>query len=141
MTGLPWRLPLEAEWEAAARGPEGTAPRPRIYNTVERSIGRPWAVTEESNISWCGAGDMVGNVWEWTSTRWGRNYQSRDYVYPYTNEDGRENPEGSDARVIRGGSWFDPLADADPANRGRYLPGSRASNIGFRLARSLKIGS
>lgn len=87
------------------------------------------------NRSWCGAEDLCGNVWEWTSSRWGRNWQTLDYRYPYHAGDGREDPTGSHARVIRGGSWFDLLREAHPANRGRYLPGSRGSNIGFRLAR------
>jgi formylglycine-generating enzyme required for sulfatase activity len=123
VTGLAWRLPSEVEWEAAARGPEGEAPKPRNYNTAERGLGRAWPVTEAGNKSWCGALDMCGNVWEWCSTRWGRNYQSRDYLYPYVKEDGRESLEGSHARLLRGGSWFDPLPQADPSNRGRYLPG------------------
>jgi formylglycine-generating enzyme required for sulfatase activity len=132
-----WRLPTEAEWEVAARGPDGEAPRPRQYNTVERGLGRPWAVTEGVSASWCGALDLCGNVWEWCSTRWGRSFQDRTYTYPYTKDDNREYLSGSYARVIRGGSWFDPLPEANPAGRTRYLPGSRASNIGFRLARSL----
>lgn len=136
-TGVPWRLPTEAEWEAAARGPEGEAPRPRNYNTVERGIGRAWPVTTAGNISWCGAYDLCGNVWEWCSTRWGRSWQTPDFVYPYHSGDGREELIGSDARLIRGGSWFNPLPEANPSNRARYLPGSRGSNIGFRLARSL----
>ena len=136
-TGIYWRLPSEVEWEAAARGPEASAPRPREYNTAERGLGRAWAVTDGVSVSWCGALDLCGNVWEWCSTRWGHNFQSRDYLYPYNRDDGREYLTGSYARVIRGGSWFDPLPEANPAGRSRYLPGSRASNIGFRLARSL----
>jgi formylglycine-generating enzyme required for sulfatase activity len=136
-TNLPWRLPNEAEWEAAARGVEGEAPRPRNYNTAERRLGRAWAVTTPGNTSWCGAQDMCGNVWEWCSTRWGRNWQKQDFFYPYHQGDGREDLVGSDARIMRGGSWFDPLTEANPANRARYLPGSRGSNIGFRLARDL----
>ncbi|MBI1281941.1 MAG: SUMF1/EgtB/PvdO family nonheme iron enzyme [Anaerolineaceae bacterium] len=135
--GISWRLPGEAEWEAAARGPDAEAPRPRNYNTAERQIGHPWAVTEAGNTSWCGAFDMCGNVWEWCSTRWGKNWQSQDFQYPYHGGDGREDLSGSHARIIRGGSWFDPLPESDPTNRARYLPGSRGSNIGFRLARSL----
>ncbi len=134
-SGLPWRLPTEVEWEAAARGPDGDAPSPRVYNTAEMRVGSPWAVTRMGNISWCGAGDMCGNVWEWCSTRWGRNWQTHEFRYPY-HDDGRENLTVSDARIMRGGSWFDPRTEANPANRGRYLPGSRGSNIGFRLARS-----
>lgn len=136
-TDLPWRLPNEAEWEAAARGEDDEAPRPRQYNTVERRLGHPWAVTEVGNVSWCGAADLCGNVWEWCNTRWGRNWQTQEYNYPYNAGDGREFPTGSQARVMRGGSWFDPIIEANPANRGRYLPGSRGSNIGFRLAHSL----
>lgn len=136
-TGLPWRLPTEAEWEAAARGPDGRAPMPRLYNTVERGLGHPWPVTKPSNESWCGVADMCGNVWEWCSTRWGRNWQTMEYAYPYNDGDGREFLGSSNARVMRGGSWFDPLTEANPANRGRYLPGSRGSNIGLRLARSI----
>jgi formylglycine-generating enzyme required for sulfatase activity len=137
-TRLPWRLPNEGEWEAAARGPDGEAPRPRNYNTAERGIGRPWPVTTAGNISWCSVYDMCGNVWEWCSTRWGRSWQRQDFYYPYHSGDGREDLEGSDARIMRGGSWFDPLTESNPANRARYLPGSRGSNIGFRLARSLE---
>ena len=136
-SNLLWRLPSEAEWEAAARGPDGEAPRPRNYNTAERRLGHTWAVSEAGNRSWCGALDMCGNVWEWCSTRWGRNWQTQDYRYPYHGGDGREDLSNSHARIIRGGSWFDSMQEANPANRGRYLPGSRASNIGFRLARSI----
>jgi formylglycine-generating enzyme required for sulfatase activity len=136
-TGQPWRLPSEAEWEAAARGPEAEAPLPRRYNTAEYRLGHPWAVTTPTNIAWCGAADLVGNVWEWCSSRWGRNWQTLEYDYPYSEGNNREDPNGSYARIMRGGSWFDPLKEANPANRARYLPGSRASNIGFRLAQQL----
>jgi formylglycine-generating enzyme required for sulfatase activity len=143
MSGLAWRLPTEAEWEAAARGPYGhtwpvgRAPDPKLTNTVERGMGKPWTACDLGNVSWCGAHDLCGNVWEWCSSRWGHNWQTLEYAYPYKPSDGREDLSGSHARVIRGGSWFDLLPEANPANRGRYLPGSRASNIGFRLVRSL----
>jgi formylglycine-generating enzyme required for sulfatase activity len=137
-SGLPWRLPSEVEWEAAARGTEAEPfLNPAHINSVERGIDRTWGVMAGAGVTWCGAHDMLGNVWEWTSSRWGRNWQSLDYPYPYDPADGREDPSGSYARVMRGGSWFDPLSQAHPANRARYLPGSRGSNIGFRLARSV----
>ena len=137
-TGQPWRLPTEVEWEAAARGPDSDiALDQEQINSAERGIGRPWGVIAGPRKTWCGARDMLGNVWEWTSSRWGHNWQSLEYAYPYNPDDGREDLSGGHARVMRGGSWFDPLTEAHPANRARYLPGSRGSNIGFRLARSL----
>lgn len=142
-TGTAWRLPTEVEWEAAVRGPYGhkwpvgRAPDERLTNTVERGIGKPWRAHDIGNVSWCGAHDLCGNVWEWCSSRWGHNWQTLEYPYPYSAKDGREDLSGTQARIIRGGSWFDVLEEANPANRGRYLPGSRASNIGFRMAYSL----
>lgn len=134
-SGQPWRLPTEAEWEAAARGPqENMSLNPQHINSAERGVGRAWAALGMGQVSWCGARDLCGNVWEWCGSRWGHNWQTLEYAYPYDPHDGREDPSGSHARIMRGGSWFDSLREAHPAQRGRYLPGSRGSNIGFRLA-------
>lgn len=131
-----WRLPTEIEWEAAARGHDAfEMPNIKQVNCVEQGLGRSWSVTPERVISPYGVVDMLGNVWEWTLSRWGHNWQTLDYGYPYDATDGREDLDGSHARVIRGGSYFDLYRDAHPANRGRFLPGSRASNIGFRLVK------
>lgn len=140
-TGEHWRLPSEIEWEAAARGMANHVVLASAeVNSAERGTGRTWSALGNGQVAWCGARDLCGNVWEWCSTRWGRNWQSLDYTYPYRVDDGREDLSGSHARVMRGGSWFDSLAQAHPANRGRYLPGSRASNIGFRLAKANRAG-
>lgn len=138
-TGQPWRLLTEAEWEVAARDPKTSewTPNPKQLNTVEHNLGRPWSALGMGHISRFGVYDMCGNVWEWTTSRWGRNWQTLEYYFPYVADDGREDLSGSYARVIRGGSWFDALPKAHPSHRGRYLPGSRGSNIGFRLARTL----
>ena len=76
----------------------------------------------------------AGSVWGWTVSRWGRAWQSLEYHYPYAATDGREDLQGRFARVMRGGSWFDRWQESRATKRGRFLPGSRASNIGFRLA-------
>jgi formylglycine-generating enzyme required for sulfatase activity len=127
-----WRLPTEAEWEVACGNQSELDPA--LINTVERGVGQPWDAQGMGYQSPSGAWNMLGNVWEWTSTRWGRNWQTLEYEYPYDIHDGREELSGSYARIMRGGSYFDVLREAHPANRGRFLPGSRASNIGFRVA-------
>jgi formylglycine-generating enzyme required for sulfatase activity len=77
--------------------------------------------------------DLAGNVFEWTLSKWGRNWQELEYLYPYRADDGREDEEGSAARVIRGGSWFNSSVEAQISRRARFLPGSRGSNVGFRI--------
>jgi formylglycine-generating enzyme required for sulfatase activity len=74
-----------------------------------------------------GVSDMVGNVWEWT--------RSKYKGYPYDPADGRENAgAGADVlRVMRGGSWFDQRNYARCAARRRGLPDGLWSSMGFRL--------
>ncbi|MGB7339646.1 MAG: SUMF1/EgtB/PvdO family nonheme iron enzyme [Phototrophicaceae bacterium] len=129
-----WRLPTEIEWEAAAQS-EGTG----TIHTAMRGVQGTIPVIGQGYYAANGLWNMLGNVWEWCSTAWGRNWQQLDHSYPYQADDGRENGEGSFARIMRGGSWFDPIQEAHSSKRARYLPGSRASNIGFRLVQDITI--
>jgi formylglycine-generating enzyme required for sulfatase activity len=129
-TGRSYRLPLEAEWEKAARGTKG-----RIFpwgdeweesrcNTVEARMNHTTPVDKFSpkGDSPFGIADMAGNVWEWCRSGW-----VDEYVYP----EGRV--PSANRRVVRSGAW-DQMQDlVRSAVRHWRAPGDFANNIGFRV--------
>ena len=101
------RLPTEAEWEYAARGPEGNfypwgnAPPTCNLANYGNCTGVPKQVgSHPAGASWCGALDMAGNVWEWVS----------DWFGPYSGlpQDNPTGPASGDVPVLRGGGWHAP---------------------------------
>jgi formylglycine-generating enzyme required for sulfatase activity len=136
-TGQPWRLPTEAEWEKAARwDPQARSAREYPWgdvfdstrcNTRESSIGVTTRVDlYPDGASPCGACDMAGNVWEWTSSLY--------IPYPYASDDGREQRDAPGLRVLRGASCADGADHARASFRLAGVPTGFYRENGFRLA-------
>ncbi len=135
------RLPSEAEWEYAARGRSGLIyswggnPDPALGNYAETQLGRTSAVGLFPPGKAFGLCDMSGNVWEWTSSRWGKRANDPDFTYADWDRQNaqRDNLEEVESRFIRGGSWFSQSGDVRCAVRDWYPPSYRGGDLGFRL--------
>ncbi len=82
------------------------------------------AVGQYQPNAW-GLRDMHGNVAEWTRTAL--------RPYPYDGADGRNAPDATGRRVVRGGSWRDRPKRATSSFRLAYAPYQRVVNVGFRV--------
>jgi sulfatase modifying factor 1 len=138
--GKHYRLPTEAEWEYAARS--GGFKEEWAGTNSESEIGEyAWCRSNSRNIGThsvagkkpnaLGLYDMMGNVWEWCSDWYDRNYYE---------DSPAKDPEGTvegSTRVLRGGGWKSKPAQLRTVDRNDFDPSiKKFANIGFRLART-----
>jgi len=141
MTGQPYRLLTEAEWEYAARAGTTTA----YYWGGE--IGKENANCNDCGSEWdnrqktspvgsfkpnaFGLYDMAGNVWQWV-----QDCYHGDYIEAPT--DGSAWTSGDcSSRVVRGGSWYTHPHGLRSASRSWNATANRIGYLGFRVGRTL----
>jgi formylglycine-generating enzyme required for sulfatase activity len=131
-SGKNYRLPMEAEWEFAARGGNlskgyryaGSDDLSNVAWYDDNSGGKTHAVGQKQ-ANELGIYDMSGNVWEWCED-WYGDYSSSAQTNP-------KGPETGSYRVLRGGSWGNDAEYCRVSYRGRYYPADRRDYYGFRL--------
>jgi formylglycine-generating enzyme required for sulfatase activity len=142
MTGQPYRLLTEAEWEYAARA--GTKTAYPWGNEIGNGnancsgCGSQWADDEKTApvgsfpANAFGLHDMNGNVWEWVEDCYQSNYDGAPTDGSALIRDDCIN------HVVRGGSWAVWQGEsARSASRDNYARNQERAYVGFRIARTL----
>lgn len=149
VTGHPFRLPSEAQWEYACRGDTMTpfSSGPTIttdlanYNGEFSYLDSPKGPYRHVLLDVgsftpnpFGLHDMHGNLWEWCADPWHDNYEGAQH-------DGRVWEAGGNEhyRVVRGGSWHETPDLCRSAVRLK-LPYSEGDEmVGFRVATEIQL--
>jgi formylglycine-generating enzyme required for sulfatase activity len=141
MTGKPYRLLSEAEFEYAARAGTKTAypwgDEVGKNNANCGGCGSRWDNRQSSPVGSFAANqfglyDMHGDVWQWIEDCYHENFEGAP-------QDGSVWTEGGDCtrRVVRGGSWYFKPGNLRSASRDKAPTGIRNDDLGFRVGRTL----
>ncbi len=141
VTGRPYRLLSEAEWEYAARAGTSTAyswgDEIAEGNANCNGCGSRWDAKQAAPVGSFAANafglhDMHGNVWEWVEDCYHNSYSSAPTDGSPWTENGVCN-----VRVVRGGSWYFIPQNLRSALRGWFAIEDRDFNFGIRVGRTL----
>lgn len=142
VTGKPFRLPSESEWEFAARagtktefwwGDEIGENRANCDGCGGRLGGKQTLPVGSFEANAFGLHDTAGNVFEWVEDCWFTAYEKA----PSDGSAWLSDDEDCYWRVIRGGSWSNPPSDLRSASRYINSREVRDELLGFRLAQDL----